>query len=376
MRQLTQICANYITALDSMLKNIKLTVSDEPFVSARADNTFLPNFFFFFAVFLLVLVTELFVLTMVLASSGIKAFSWDYLALVSLFVQWVALLSALLLCGLKNRLERMRLPQTVALVYSLILVVTALATLIADWIMAGASFTQGQIKIDGYNLLRNLIISAIMAGMVLRYLYMQASLRRQEQAELQARVQALQSRIRPHFLFNSMNIIASLIETDPVTAERVVEDLSELFRASLAGADQPVRLQREIELCQRYVGIEQLRLGSRLKVNWQVASYPDAATIPLLTLQPLIENAIYHGIQPLPEGGVIGVLIQYQAGSLQITVSNPCRVDQPVRESGNQLALDNIRRRMQAFYGAEARLDTHLSDGIFVTQLNYPMRQG
>ncbi|MCF7981810.1 MAG: sensor histidine kinase [Pseudomonadales bacterium] len=357
-----------------MLENIKVTKSREPIDCVGDTNTFLPDFCQGRTVFVLVLVAELFVLTMVLASSGIKAFSWDYLALVSLFVQWVALLSAMLLCVLRHRLGRLSLPRTVTIVYLLILCVTAIATIVADWVMAGANFYDLNLQVDGYGLMRNLMISAIMTGMVLRYLYVQANLRRQERAELQARVQALQSRIRPHFLFNSMNIIASLIETHPDTAERVVEDLSELFRASLAGADSPVRLSREIELCKRYIGIEQLRLGERLQVNWRVESYPPSATIPLLTLQPLIENAIYHGIQPQPEGGQIGILIQHSAGLIQITVSNPCRHDADSdKEAGNHIALDNIRARMRAVYGVKARLTTHLSKDIFVTQLSYPL---
>lgn len=358
-----------------MLENIKLA-DNESVIDTNAPNTFLPNFCQGRAVFVLVLVTELFVLTMVLASSGIRAFSWDYLALVSLFVQWIALLSALLLCLLRHRLARLTLVRAVTAVYVLILSVTLCATLVADWVMAGANGNAVSLQVDGYGLLRNLIISAIMTGMVLRYLYVQARLRRQEQAELQSRIQALQSRIRPHFLFNSMNIIASLIESDPHTAERVVEDLSELFRASLKGADKPVRLTRELELCQSYIGIEQLRLGERLQVNWQVETFPESATIPSLTLQPLIENAIYHGIQPLPQGGVIGILVQHQSGNMEVTVSNPYNPDaQPGNGSGNHIALDNIRGRMDAFYGSVARLSTHVSEGIFVTQLVYPLKQ-
>mgnify|MGYP002713134010 CR=1 FL=1 len=322
---------------------------------------------------MLVLVTELFVLAMVLASSGIKTFSWNYLALVSLFVQWVVLLSAVLLCHLRARLNRLPVPQLVAVVYGLILTVTAIATVAADWVLAGADFS-GPVEINGDHLLRNLAISAIMTGMVMRYLYVQARLRRQEQAELKSRIQALQSRIRPHFLFNSMNIIASLIETDPATAERVVEDLSELFRASLKGADQPVALRREIQLSERYIGIEQLRLGERLRIQWQIEPVPDSATIPILTLQPLLENAIYHGIQPLPEGGVINVLVQYRAQRLQITLSNPYNKGaRSQRGEGNRIALENIRSRLKAFYGDKAELSTYLGEGIFVTQLSYPL---
>ncbi len=343
-------------------------------VAASIDDFFLPNFCQGRAVFLLVLVTELFVLAMVLAASGIIGFSWDYLALVSLFVQWIVLLNALCLCALRRSLALLSLPQAVTAAYALILIITLLVSLIAQWVLAGADSGQSGFQVNINTLLRNLIVSAIMTGLVLRYFYVQNRLRQKEQAELQARIQALQSRIRPHFLFNSMNIIASLIESEPETAERVVEDLSELFRASLKQADSPVSLEHEIELCKRYIGIEKLRLGDRLRVNWQVEALPASASIPLLTLQPLLENAIYHGIQPLADGGQIGVLIQHQKGAINITVSNPCpETKVESSQKSNRIALENIRSRLQALYGEKARLSTHVSDGVFVTQLSYPL---
>jgi len=348
-------------------------LSDTPANHSEIAVNLLPDFCQGKTVLVLILVTELFVLTMVLASSGIRTFSWDYLALVSLFVQWIVLLSALLLCRLRFWLRRLPITQLVVAVYALILMVTLISTLTADWMLAGADFNS-PFQVRGDRLLRNLLISAIMTGMLLRYLYVQTRLRRQEQAELASRIEALQSRIRPHFLFNSMNSIASLIATDPQLAERVVEDLAELFRASLKGADQPVAFSRELQLSKRYIGIEQLRLGERLRINWQIDKIPETATIPMLTLQPLLENAIYHGIQPLPEGGVINVLVQCRAQCLEITISNPC--DEMQRGSpvaGNRIALDNIRSRLVAFYGEKAKLTTSVSQGVFVTQLSYPL---
>jgi len=337
------------------------------------EEFFLPDFCQGRAVFVLVLVTELVVLAMVLAASGLTTFSWDYLALVSLFVQWIVLASAGMICLLRTRLARLSLPWAVTAVYGVIIVATLFITLIAEWIQAGADWDFSVFRIELFDLLRNLAVSLIMAGMVIRYCYVQSSLRKQEQAELQARIQALQSRIRPHFLFNSMNSIASLIGSHPEAAERAVEDLSELFRASLKGADKAVSLAHEIELCKRYIGIEQLRLGQRLQVNWQVESLPDNADIPLLTLQPLLENAIYHGIQPLAEGGAIGILIQHHEGRINMTVSNPMSEKAATAKSnGNHMALDNIERRLKAVYGEGASLATHPSGEIFVTQISYP----
>lgn len=366
------MCRDYSIAASRVLENIKLTENIENQVKAKAAGFFLPDFCGARAVFILVLVTELFVLATVLAASGIRTFSWDYLALVSLFVQWIVLVSAMLLCGLRKYLANLALSRAVLIIYGLILMVTALASIAAGWIMSSVGLIAADRTFDGAALVRNLIISAIMTGMVLRYLYLQAQLRLKEQIELQSRIQALQSRIRPHFLFNSMNIIASLIDVDPKTAERVVEDLSELFRASLKKADAPVNLGQELELCKRYVGIEQLRLGDRLKVNWQIDSVPQGATIPLLTLQPLLENAIYHGVQPLPEGGVIEVLVGSRGKRLEITIRNPYDATKPsANGDSNHVALDNIRSRIYAFYGSGASLDTHVGDGVFITQLSY-----
>ena len=351
-----------------------MTNTRNSLASSSETDFLLPNFCRGRAVFILVLVTELIVLAMVLAASGVIGFSWDYLALVSLFVQWIVLLNALLLCALRKRLAVLTLPQSISAAYGLALLTTLLVSMIAQWILAGADIEQLWVKVDSQALLRNLIVSAIMTGLVLRYFYVQHQLRQKEQAELQARIHALQSRIRPHFLFNSMNSIASLIGSEPETAERIVEDLSELFRASLKQGDSPVSMSSEIDLCQRYVGIEQLRLGERLQVNWQIETLPASATTPLLTLQPLIENAIYHGIQPLPAGGKIRILVQHQAGEIRITVSNPCPETKiETNRKSNHIALENILGRLQAHYGDKARLNTHVSEGVFVTQISYPL---
>jgi len=342
---------------------------------------FLPNLCQGRAVFVLVLVTELLVLTMVLAASGIRGFAWEDFALISLFVLWIVLTSAALLCGLRKIIERLSLQWSVVAVLALILVVTTLFSVLADWTLAGADFNDFTVQIEGYDLFRNLLVSLVMAGMVLRYFYVQAQLRRQERSELHSRIQALQSRINPHFLFNSMNSIASLISIEPETAEQAVEDLCELFRASLRESTEPVALARELELCRRYMAIEQLRLGDRLQVSWDIKDQPEQATLPLLTLQPVLENAVYHGIQPLPQGGEIKVHIEVVSGSktqlLQIRVSNPVvsTAGQCGSESGHRMALDNIRDRLEALYDGEARFDIEKNKESFVACLTVPFRE-
>src|SRR5690606_2309540 len=193
----------------------------------------------------------------------------------------------------------------------------------------------------------HLLLAAIFGGIVLRYFYIQQQLLTQEEAELTARIQALQSRIRPHFLFNSMNSIVSLIGSDPDRAERVVMDLSDLFRASLAAPGQ-VPLSQELNLCRQYIHIEQLRLGDRLNLQWQVGEFPEDCSIPSLLLQPVIENAIYHGIQPRSEGGTVEISVNARHNRMHITVRNPLPRPADVAKPGDRIALANTRRRLQA----------------------------
>lgn len=342
---------------------------------------FLPDLCNGRSLFMLVMVTELLVLTMVLAASGIRSFAWEDFALISMFVLWIALTSSALLCGFKKVLERLSLHWSVVAVLALILLVTTIFTVLADWALAGADFSRFDVEVDAYDLVRNLLVSLVMAGMVLRYFYVNSQLRRRERSELRARIQALQSRINPHFLFNSMNSIASLISVDPDTAEQAVEDLCELFRASLRESTEPVPLSQELELCRRYMAIEQLRLGERLQVSWDIKAQPEQSTLPLLTLQPVLENAVYHGIQPLPEGGEIKVQIDVIKGAksplLQIVVSNPVvsSAVQHSSESGHRMALGNIRDRLEALYDSEAKLDIEQNEQNFVTCLTVPFRE-
>jgi len=323
------------------------------------------------ALSIVVLVGELLVLVLLFAGGPV---TWEGLALRSLYVQWVVLMSAGALCGTRRWLAQMGLARGALLAFVMITLLTLLVGLVADRIVAG-TISYAVVPLDAVALAKQLGIACIIAGMVLRYFYVQQQLREQEQSELQARIQALQSRIRPHFLFNSMNIIASLISVDPETAESVVEDLSELFRASLNDAGNQVLLTDELELCERYVRIEHLRLGDRLKVAWDIGDYPDGLKIPLLTLQPLLENAIYHGIQPLPEGGIIAVTLRYDRNVVSVRITNPLPPPEyRTQTQGNKMAVNNIRSRFSVLYNDAAELTAEAEGNVFVTMLRYPYR--
>jgi two-component system, LytTR family, sensor histidine kinase AlgZ len=348
------------------------TQSDAPDDVDSARHLVVPYLCTVPSITLLVLVGEMLALVLMFAGGGV---SWARFALLSLFVQWVALLSAGALCLLRPRLMAMSLPAGALVALGAVLGITFAVGLAADRVTA--QVLTG-VSVDWAAISSQQVIAGIICVLALRYFHVQQQLRLREQAELKSRLQALQSRIRPHFLFNSMNIIASLIATDPETAEAVVEDLSELFRASLNEAGHEVPLADELELCERYARIEGLRLGDRLAIEWDVAQIPDGVRIPLLTLQPLLENAIYHGIQPLPEGGTVGIRIHFDDDAVHVEISNPLprdMGDSGVRWSGskgNRMALDNIRRRLAALHGDGARLDAGSVGARSVTTLRYP----
>lgn len=349
-------------------------------MSANNDSTasnpetdfFLPDLCQAQSILFLVLVSELLVFVQILFSSSFFDFDWLALGLASLFIQWVVLVSAALLCNIRPWLMGMSVPKATGVAYGLILLLTLLFSLGAEMVLEG----MGSVTESGWGrIVRNLLIAVIMTGMAFRYFFLSHQLRSREQAELASRIQSLQSRIRPHFLFNSMNIIASLISIDPDLAEEVVEDLSSLFRASLNDStSEPVTLAQELDLCEKYVHIESLRLDDRLTVQWDVNVDAGAIRIPLLTLQPLLENSIYHGIQPLPKGGTITVSIGLVGPQVQIEITNPMSDTPYEHEQGNRMAIDNIRNRMTALYGPEALLTTDVSEGFFTARLIYPVK--
>lgn len=202
--------------------------------------------------------------------------------------------------------------------------------------------------------LRVALLTAIVSGLMLFYFELRA--RAFSPAQAEARVAALNARIRPHFLFNSLNAVLSLIRARPQQAEAALESLSDLFRAAMRDPAEPVCLADEIALGQQYLELEKLRLGERLAVDWQIEGNFSEIPIPPLMLQPLLENAVYHGIEPAPEGGVVSIRIVRRGAQLTLRISNPT-VSQAQHAAGNQMALANIRERLALYYDLEARLD-------------------
>ena len=318
----------------------------------------------------LVLLAELLVLVLVLAEPMQPAFNWVRLALVSLFVQWIVLLSAGTMCLLRPLLARLRAALAGMVCCALVVGLTLACTAVADiYQLGGPLVRDGEVNLY----LRHALISLIMSGLLLRYFYLQSQWRRQEQAELRARIESLQARIRPHFLFNSLNSIASLVISDPAKGEQAVLDLSDLFRASLARPGNLVTWGEELELSRRYLSIEQYRLGDRLQVDWQIEGVPEDLPIPQLTLQPMLENALIHGIQLRIDGGVVVVAARYADGVFYLEVGNPFDETAPAPASrGTQQGLRNIDARLTALFGSAASLSVERREGRHYTCLRYP----
>jgi len=221
-------------------------------------------------------------------------------------------------------------------------------------------------------IVRNVALAAILGGISLRYFYLHHQLQLREKSELQARLDSLRSRIRPHFLFNTMNSIASLIASRPDAAERAVEDLSELFRASLRENTRVVTVADELHLCELYLGIEKLRLGERLQVEWNIDPAMRAHPMPSLMLQPLVENAVYHGISQLPQGGTVVVTVAQTETNLCVTVENPVPI-LPWKSQGHHMALNNIELRLHGLYGGEGKMKSVQSEASFLIEFSYPL---
>jgi len=230
-------------------------------------------------------------------------------------------------------------------------------TLLAGGLAAGLSALGAALGIGGGALVPASLLAMAAWALLLGYFDLRAGAHSPALAE--ARLAALNARIRPHFLFNSLNAVLSLIRARPQQAESALEALADLFRAALRDPGELVALGDEIELGRQYLELEKLRLGERLTVDWQIGNISPATPIPPLMLQPLLENAVYHGIEPSPSGGCICVAIDGNERELRLSIGNPLPPvagGRATHAAGNRIALDNIRERLRLYYDLEAGL--------------------
>jgi two-component system sensor histidine kinase AlgZ len=221
-----------------------------------------------------------------------------------------------------------------------------------------------------FDMLRYGLLSVIVCGILL--LYFRLRTLALSHALHDAHLQVLRARMRPHFLFNTINAVLGIVRTQPKQAETALEDMADLFRLAMSDARDLVPLQKEIELSKQYIALEQLRMGERLRVDWEMQDLPRDALIPLLLLQPLLENAVYHGIEPLPQGGCIKVVVRRNGNELQLKVENPCLPLSEGTHRGNQIALRNIRERLNLLFDVEARYEVENGKDFYRVEIALP----
>jgi len=329
------------------------------------------------AVFGVILASQLLALLLTLAGQpGWFAF-YSHLAQAALMLLWTGLLSAAVLCRLRAWLTRFAVPEGSVVAYLVVIGCVTTVSEAAFWLGrflgAGPDTGGGWFPTDHWSFLsRNIAIATLLMAPLLRYFYVSQQWQRNVRREAEARLNALQARIRPHFLFNSMNTIAALTRSNPGAAEQAVEDLADLFRASLRDGRQLIPLQDELEIARVYERMEQHRLGNRLRVDWQLGQLPATAEIPGLTIQPLLENAIYHGIEPSQQPGVVTVSGESDGKHIRIAVTNPRPSTGSASRPGHGLAMDNIRERLELAFGRDGELTVDATADRYTATIRFP----
>jgi len=339
---------------------------------------FLPNFCSGPMLMNVVVIAQLMALVITLVARRISVNIFQDLIIISLFVQWMALSEAATLCGLRSWINRLPRITAISVTYGILLLVSVVITELAVWVLyAIGKIATPRPEWYAYFHIQNLSISVVVNAVALRYLLGIHQLQQRTQSEERARMQALKSRIRPHFVFNSLNIIASLTRSSPARAEHAIEDMADLFRMMLSETENLVPVLNEVNIARKYIDLEQLRLDARLNVEWDIGKFPRKAIMPVLTLQPLLENAIRHGIEPVPEGGTIHVRLWEENDSIYIKVTNPVPARKP--RSGTTTEgqdLSDLRSRLQTHYGDAAKLSRIIHDGLYEVEAILPVRGG
>lgn len=317
------------------------------------------------------------VLAMVLALA--EARSWHALEGIrvlqyTFFINWVILSFSAFVDYFQDFFTK--LSQKVALTLGfvvlqiIVLLTTCAVNIIQFWAARSTGFSE-DVLFHGVSL--HLGYGILLGAFCLRYLYMREQWLRQQYSELNARIQAMQARIHPHFLFNSLNSVVSLISIDPDKAENMLISLSRLFRASFQEL-KLVSLEEEIDLCKQYLSIEKMRLGDRLTVEWNIQATPielKRATIPLLALQPLLENSIFHGVEKVLQASTISVLVEILQNQVTIVITNPYSHDKIKSRTGNGIAIENVEQRLKAYYGPAVKFQVYGGVSLYTTVVSY-----
>lgn len=308
----------------------------------------------------------LIVLLLSLVAAVYQSQTWsslvDALLQVVTPVQPVLALSLVLLWSLGPALRRLPYAAGIAVVIALELAIVWLVYRVGQELFQDSPYS---------GLQRYWVLTAAASGLILYYFHLRN--RALSPALTEARLQALQARIRPHFLFNSLNAVLSLIREEPKRAEAALEDLADLFRVLMADNRDLATLEDEVELTRQYLDLEKLRLGERLQVDWHIDNMPRDALIPPLVLQPLVENAVYHGIEPSAGPGVISINVYKVREAVHLVLRNPYRKDGS-HHAGNKMAVGNVRERLALHFDAEASLQTTVSEEAYQVHIVLPYR--
>jgi two-component system sensor histidine kinase AlgZ len=342
-----------------------------------AKTLLLPDFCAARAVLAVVLIVELVALIFTIARYSPRQYFWIEFAGCSIFLLWLGLVCTAVLCRVRHWLERMNVAKAasvaIVLMLSAVGMVAELIYQLGQALSGGLTQPNSPFPMDHSDfLLRTLAVGFIVSALCLRYFYVSAEWKRSIEMEALARLRALQARIRPHFLFNSMNTIAALTRSAPERAEQAVEDLADLFRASLNEANAHIALRDELEIVRTHQRIEQLRLGPRLRVEWDIEGLPLRAEVPSLIIQPLLENAVYHGIEMLPQGGTVHINGRLEGQQIHIEVRNPIAPGGQAEREGNRMALENIRQRLELAWPGRAHVEARQEGTEFCARLVFP----
>lgn len=345
------------------------------------SRTFLPDFGSgTIAWRLLVLAQVIAIVLTVSRNNQLNQAAWNDFLLMTAFAQLIAVSVIFTLKIISPPLIRMRADVGATIIFIVLMLITAVVIEAAVWGMHQLQITTERWPAwHGSLLVRTLIISAVIYVLVLRYFAVSHRAQMESEAQQRSRLEALQSRIRPHFMFNSLNSVASLIRSDPELAEKALQDLADLFRVLLADPRKMVPITAEGELARQYLDIEKLRLGDRLQVKWTASNVPRSAQIPSLTLQPIIENAVYHGIEPSFAGGTIDIQMWSENNdTLNVMISNPLAevTNQGQHRRGNQIAMNNVQERLTRHFGGKASLHYFEQLGNYHVKIQMPIIRG
>jgi two-component system, LytTR family, sensor histidine kinase AlgZ len=319
---------------------------------------------------------ELVVVLLMVAPGNSQEFGFGVFLSASAFSMWLALAVSLLLCLSRRHLSGFRPAVSVLLALALTAVMTSAAATVVYALYDAIGEPPVEAALWRFAL-ASAATSTLIAALALRYFYVSDRWVAQLNANARAEADALQARIRPHFLFNSMNMIASLVRKDPAVAEQAVLDLSDLFRAALGAGEGGSTLEQEVELVRHYLSIESLRLGDRLQVEWGLGEpLPWTLQLPRLALQPLVENAVLHGISRLEGGGVVSIDMRAEDGLLHICIRNPVPAENAqisALHAGGGHAQRNIAYRLAHAFGPRAKMAGRQEGGMYRCELTLPL---